>query len=174
MNEQTEGERPENITLTGVRLSFPNLPKMPEEVPDKFELNVSGSMAAVEDKLDEFMRALVYEIAKETGLTYGVVIAEMAKLKREMAVDAFIQQLKGMPPRQLSSDNSHPWFNEAAVRRIGVVFNGKDMPGNVCEYDVDAGYVRVHIKDNKGNWKRSRGRWISVKLTGTVEPYWRR
>lgn len=92
--------------------------------------------------------------------------------------DAETRALLGIPklpsgvPARLCVEKDHPDFDEC-YSRIGVKFNGVERKGDVYAYDVAGGFIRVHIRDNKGNWKKSRGRFITVKLNGTVEPYWR-
>lgn len=51
---------------------------------------------------------------------------------------------------------------------MGVRFNGVEK-NNVHEYDVAEGWVRVEVPTAKDR----RGNPMVIKLTGTVEPYFR-
>jgi hypothetical protein len=73
------------------------------------------------------------------------------------------------PPDRVSNDPSSPFYNEAALRRgIGIRFKGAEKT-NVEEYCVSKGWIRVAV----GKTVDRRGRPLTVKLTGTVEPYFR-
>ena len=78
-------------------------------------------------------------------------------------------QSTDVPPNHLSVDPSSPFFDEEVLRRdVGIRFNGAEKT-NVEEYNVAEGWVRVAVptaKDRCGNP-------MVVKLTGTVEPYFR-
>lgn len=87
-------------------------------------------------------------------------------------VDDTIRKLPNGLPARLCVEQGHPDFNDC-YSRVGVKLNGVERKGDVYAYDVDGGFIRVHIRDNRGNWKKSRGRFITVKVTGVVEPYWR-
>ena len=73
------------------------------------------------------------------------------------------------PPDRLSTDPSSPFYDEAALSRdVGIRFKGVEKT-NVEEYCVSEGWVRVAAgvaKDRKGNP-------LTLKLNGTVEPYFR-
>ena len=72
-------------------------------------------------------------------------------------------------PDRLSTDPSSPYFNEALLQRgVGIRFRGEDKT-NVEEYCVSEGWVRVSM----GKTLDRRGRPLTLKLTGTVEPYLR-
>jgi hypothetical protein len=73
------------------------------------------------------------------------------------------------PPDRLSTDPRSPWYDEAVLSRdVGVRFNGAEKT-NVEEYCVSEGWVRV----TAGKAKDRRGNPLTIKLTGTVEPYFR-
>ncbi len=73
------------------------------------------------------------------------------------------------PPDRLSTDPRSPWYDEAVLSRdVGVRFNGAEKT-NVEEYCVSEGWVRVAA----GKAKDRRGNPLTIKLTGTVEPYFR-
>ncbi|HZF77962.1 MAG TPA: DUF3297 family protein [Acetobacteraceae bacterium] len=72
-----------------------------------------------------------------------------------------------MPPDRLSTDPRSPFFNEALLRRgIGIRFRGQERT-NVEEYCVSEGWVRVAA----GKALDRRGNPLTIKLTGSVEPY---
>lgn len=72
-------------------------------------------------------------------------------------------------PDRLSTDPSSPYFNEELLQRgVGIRFRGQEKT-NVEEYCVSEGWVRVSM----GKTLDRRGRPLTLKLTGTVEPYLR-
>ena len=78
-------------------------------------------------------------------------------------------QTADVPPNHLSIDPHSPAFSEDALRRGGGIrFNGAEKT-NVCEYNVAEGWVRVEVPTAKDR----RGHPMVVKLSGTVEPYFR-
>lgn len=85
----------------------------------------------------------------------------------ETMIDAFD---KAMPvPRQADAD--HP-----LVKRLGVMVDGKVRPNDVLAYDADAGWVecgRYTTINGVRSWRRERGRILTYKLAGLVEPFWR-
>ncbi|MCH9722516.1 MAG: DUF3297 family protein [Actinomycetia bacterium] len=79
-------------------------------------------------------------------------------------------QIADVPPNHLSIDPSSPFHSEEALRRdVGIRFNGVEKT-NVHEYDVTEGWVRVEVPTAKDR----RGKPMLIKLSGTVEPYFRR
>mgnify|MGYP000232790757 FL=1 len=73
------------------------------------------------------------------------------------------------PPDRLSNDPRSPYFNaELLTRGIGIRFKGVEK-NNVEEYCVSEGWVRVAA----GNAKDRFGNPLTIKLTGTVEAYFR-
>jgi Protein of unknown function (DUF3297) len=73
------------------------------------------------------------------------------------------------PPDRVSNDPSSPFYNGAALRRgIGIRFKGAEKT-NVEEYCVSKGWIRVAV----GKTIDRRGRPLTVKLIGSVEPYFR-
>jgi hypothetical protein len=74
------------------------------------------------------------------------------------------------PPDRLSADPRSPHHNAAAMERdVGVRFNGRER-NDVEEYSVSEGWIRVAA----GKALDRHGRPITIKLTGVVEPYYRR
>lgn len=78
-------------------------------------------------------------------------------------------QTPDVPPNHLSIDPRSPFYDEDVLRRdVGIRFNGVEKT-NVHEYDVDEGWVRVEVPTAKDR----RGNPMVVKVSGTVEPYFR-
>lgn len=79
------------------------------------------------------------------------------------------EQITDVPPNHLSIDPSSPFYSEEVLRRdVGIRFNGVEKT-NVLEYDVAEGWVRVEVPTAKDR----RGNPMVIKLSGTVEPYFR-
>ncbi|MFV8316816.1 DUF3297 family protein [Mycobacterium sp. 23] len=79
------------------------------------------------------------------------------------------EQTKDVPPDRLSIDPRSPFYSEEALSRdVGIRFNGVEKT-NVHEYDVAEGWVRVEVPTAKDR----RGNPMVIKLSGTVEPYFR-
>ncbi|MEX0579620.1 MAG: DUF3297 family protein [Mycobacterium sp.] len=78
-------------------------------------------------------------------------------------------QIADVPPNHLSIDQDSPFYSEEALRRgVGIRFNGVEKT-NVYEYDVAEGWVRVEVPTARDR----RGNPMVVKLSGTVEPFFR-
>lgn len=70
-------------------------------------------------------------------------------------------------PDRLSTDPDSPYFNQALLERgVGIRFRGEEKT-NVEEYCVSEGWVRVSM----GKAVDRRGKPLTLKLTGPVEPY---
>src|SRR2546421_1025794 len=73
------------------------------------------------------------------------------------------------PPDRLSTDPTSPYYDEQVLARdVGVRFKGVEKT-NVEEYCVSEGWIRVAV----GNAKDRFGHPLTIKLKGTVEPYFR-
>jgi hypothetical protein len=73
------------------------------------------------------------------------------------------------PPDRLSNDPRSPHYNaDVLARDVGIRFNGAEKT-NVEEYCVSEGWIRVAA----GKAKDRRGNPLTIKLNGTVEPYYR-
>jgi hypothetical protein len=73
------------------------------------------------------------------------------------------------PPDRLSVDPDSPFHDADLLQRgIGVRFKGVDKT-NVEEYCVSEGWVRLAV----GTTTDRRGKAMTVKLQGPVEPYFR-
>ncbi|QCI63621.1 DUF3297 family protein [Phreatobacter stygius] len=74
------------------------------------------------------------------------------------------------PPDRLSTNPASPYYDEAMLERdVGIRFKGVEKT-NVEEYCVSEGWVRV----SAGTAKDRRGNPITIKLSGAVEPYFRK
>ena len=73
------------------------------------------------------------------------------------------------PPDRLSNDPRSPHHDAALLERgIGIRFNGEERT-TVEEYCVSEGWVRVTL----GKTLDRRGNPLTMRLKGTVEPYFR-
>ena len=71
------------------------------------------------------------------------------------------------PPDRLANDPRSPHHEPALLARgIGIRFNGAEKT-NVDEYCVSEGWIRVAV----GKSRDRRGNPMTIKLNGTVEPY---
>ena len=73
------------------------------------------------------------------------------------------------PPDRLAADPKSPYYDAALLERgVGVRFKGVDRT-NVVEYCVSEGWVRLSV----GKSVDRTGAPLTVKVQGTVEPYFR-
>ncbi|KTS02399.1 glutathione peroxidase [Methylobacterium radiotolerans] len=73
------------------------------------------------------------------------------------------------PPDRLASNPNSPFYDEEVLERgVGVRFKGVEKT-NVEEYCVSEGWVRL----SAGKALDRAGNPMTVKLKGTVEPYFR-
>ncbi|HPA39235.1 MAG TPA: DUF3297 family protein [Phenylobacterium sp.] len=71
------------------------------------------------------------------------------------------------PPDRLCVDPESPFYDEAVLARgVGIIFKGVEKT-NVEEYCVSEGWVRLAV----GKTVDRRGRQMTMKLQGTVEPF---
>ncbi len=72
-------------------------------------------------------------------------------------------------PDRLATDPKSPYHDAALLERgVGIRFNGVEKT-NVEEYCVSEGWVRVAV----GKTMDRKGKPLTVKLNGAVEPYLR-
>ncbi len=70
-------------------------------------------------------------------------------------------------PDRLSMDPRSPYHDSAVLDRgVGIRFNGQERD-NVEEYSVSEGWIRVQV----GRSRDRRGNPMTIKVKGTVEPY---
>jgi hypothetical protein len=73
------------------------------------------------------------------------------------------------PPDRLSTSPDSPYYDaEVLARNVGVRFRGEEK-SNVDEYCVSEGWVKLALGDKRDR----RGKPLTIKLTGPVEPYFR-
>jgi len=78
-------------------------------------------------------------------------------------------RMSDAPPDRVSNSPGSPYYDEPALKRgIGIRFKGVEKT-NVEEYCVSEGWVRVAV----GKTVDRRGMPLTLKLNGTVEPYFR-
>jgi hypothetical protein len=83
--------------------------------------------------------------------------------------DAATDQKPQTPPDRLSVNPRSPFYDEALLARgVGIKFRGVEKT-NVEEYCVSEGWVRLAA----GVAKDRNGNQMTVKLSGTVEPYFK-
>lgn len=72
-------------------------------------------------------------------------------------------------PDRLSNDPDSAFYDEALLSRgVGIRFKGQERT-NVEEYCVSEGWIRVAV----GKTLDRKGKPLTMKLTGAVEPYLR-
>ena len=77
--------------------------------------------------------------------------------------------MNDVPPDRLAANPKSPHHDAAALERgVGVRFKGVEKT-NVEEYCVSEGWVRLSV----GKSVDRTGAPLTVKLRGTVEPYFR-
>ncbi len=73
------------------------------------------------------------------------------------------------PPDRLCADPDSPFYDAALLERgVGIRFKGVEKT-NVQEYCVSEGWVRLTV----GTTNDRKGKPMTMKLQGTVEPYFR-
>jgi hypothetical protein len=73
------------------------------------------------------------------------------------------------PPDRLATNPRSPFYDAAILERgVGIRFKGEEKT-NVDEYCVSEGWVRLSV----GKTLDRHGNPMTVKLQGTVEPYFR-
>ena len=71
------------------------------------------------------------------------------------------------PPERLSLDPRSPHFDAELLKRgVGIRFNGQEKT-NVEEYSVAEGWIKVAAGRSRDRF----GNPMTIKLKGTVEPY---
>lgn len=72
------------------------------------------------------------------------------------------------PPEHLSNDPKSAHYDADVLSKgVGVRFNGRDRT-DVAEYSTAEGWVRVEAGKSRDRY----GNPMTVKLKGTVEPYY--
>lgn len=74
------------------------------------------------------------------------------------------------PPDRLSNDPMSPYYDAAALARdVGIRFKGQERT-NVEEYCVSEGWIRIVV----GKGKDRYGNPLTLKIQGSVEPYYKK
>ena len=77
------------------------------------------------------------------------------------------QENSDTPPDRLSLDPRSDYYDEALLDRgVGIKFNGQERT-NVIEYSMSEGWIRVAAGKSRDRF----GQPMTIKLKGTVEPY---
>lgn len=80
-----------------------------------------------------------------------------------------------VPPDRVSIETDSPFFNPY-VRKMGVKFNDRVI-FNCKEFCTSESWVELLVplqgRGFRRGYKRERGRLVSVRHYGKVEPYWR-
>lgn len=77
--------------------------------------------------------------------------------------------MSNTPPDRLAADPASPYYDAALLARgIGVRFKGEEKT-NVEEYCVSEGWVRLAV----GQTTDRRGKPMTIRLRGVVEPYFK-
>ena len=77
--------------------------------------------------------------------------------------------MSDIPPDRLATNPRSPFYDAAVLERgVGIRFKGEEKT-NVDEYCVSEGWVRLSV----GKTMDRHGNPMTVKLQGTVEPYFR-
>ena len=100
------------------------------------------------------------------------VLDESHVLKGQPAASATFDPDEPLPDR-LSVNPESPFYDKDLLARVrlGVRFDGKDRPGDVEEYCISEGWIRVQTYLANGKVRRERGKIICLKKWGKVEPY---
>ena len=74
------------------------------------------------------------------------------------------------PPDRLSLDPRSDYFDESLLSRgVGIKLNGVEKTG-VIEYCISEGWIRIAAGKSRDRF----GQPMTLKLNGTVEPYYER
>ena len=74
------------------------------------------------------------------------------------------------PPDRLSLDPRSEHYDEALLSRgVGIKFTGQEKT-SVIEYSISEGWIRVAAGKSRDRY----GQPMTIKLQGTVEPYYER
>jgi hypothetical protein len=105
------------------------------------------------------------QAGQSLGVAFGGWVGHIAQPEPEHSMTDENPTL----PDRLSNDPSSPFYNEALLSRgVGIRFKGQEKT-NVEEYCVSEGWIRVSL----GKATDRRGKPLTMKLTGTVEPFLR-
>lgn len=60
-------------------------------------------------------------------------------------------------------------------KKLGVRFNGEERKGDVEEFCVSEGWIRVRVRGDAGKFliDNTAGTWVTEKIEGVVEPFFK-
>jgi hypothetical protein len=105
--------------------------------------------------------------ASRIGPRRGRAVAVSLPPRRRCRQQPHRIPMSDTPPDRLAMDPRSPYHDAALLDRgVGVRFNGQERD-NVEEYSVSEGWIRVQV----GRSRDRRGNPMTIKVKGTVEPY---
>lgn len=72
-------------------------------------------------------------------------------------------------PDRLSSRPDSPHFNKEVIPNIDVYFRGKKRMGDVAEYCISEGWIRIELRNARNKLRIERGKIMTMVLRGPVE-----
>lgn len=87
--------------------------------------------------------------------------------------DRIMAHVGGIPDRvSLDPESPHYWPD---YRKLGVVIDGVNRPGDVHEFCVSEGWAMVRVRNAKGQFKidPARSGFLVERVEGRIEPYLR-
>lgn len=167
-----------------VRAVFPTLgPKPDVEGDGKFRATLKMDTVFVRESEKGVVPPVIIDVdsfgvvdptqAERRAVGFDPVLTEGYGVERKenpqaSAYAAAADLLSPLPDR-LSVNPDSPYFGEYGL--VGVRFDGSDRPGDVEEYCVSEGWIRVRAFMANGKPKKERGRFVCLKRYGKVEPY---
>lgn len=73
-------------------------------------------------------------------------------------------------PNHVSAWKEHPAY-WADCHKLGVRINGIERKKDVVEFNVDEEWALVHVRDTRGRLKKERGKWVTIRIQGKIEPF---
>lgn len=139
------------------------------EKPDLDKV-LDGDTPVVRTKTSRLNRsvAVIGAMAASVAIARSVPLALGNPMPREM-LDALGPDKSGPPPDSL--DHTDPMAKFVRVR-----FEGEVRPDDVLSYNVTEGWIecgRYITINGERRWKKERGRILSYRKVGKVEPFWR-
>lgn len=153
-------------------------------------------VAAVERKtLDEIDSTIDRKVAVITGNKIGKTSAAAAMLAAgammQATGEALAEQISApfhlaekmglpvQPDTDYSGDipdrvsiNPKSRFYFAKYRGLGVKISGYVRKADVEEFCVSEGWALVRVPDARGRFKTERGKFLTTKIKGLIEPFW--
>lgn len=149
-------------------------------------------VAAVERQtLDEIDTTIDRKVAVLTGKTSAAAAMLAAGAMMQATGEALAGQISapfhiaekmGMPVQpdtDYSGDipdrvsiNPKSRFYFAKYRGLGVKISGYVRKADVEEFCVSEGWALVRVADARGRFKTERGKFLTTKIKGLIEPFW--